>query len=141
MQNGVTTKNRFATTPKSYYSPIYDDALRSFVIQCEKGIKREIYETGDGCFIDVERLSTTIRNRLFADLIINNFYHWVEIFQNAKTYENTYYHEIPFDPLKQLQEVYINLNNFVNNRQLTYIRSKENFQKTSLWCDVVGRYI
>ncbi|PFH91406.1 hypothetical protein [Bacillus sp. AFS088145] len=141
VQNGFTNKNRFATTPKSYYSPLFEDALSSIVNQCEKAIRREIEEIGDGHFLDIERLSTSIRNRLFADLIINNFYHWVEIFNNVKTYEVTYYHEIPFDPLKPLQEVYINLNNFIKNRQLTYIRYKEKSQKSNLWCDVVGRYI
>ncbi|MFF2876160.1 hypothetical protein ACFVR2_07555 [Gottfriedia sp. NPDC057991] len=141
VQNGFTTKNRFATTPKSYYSPIFDDALRSFMRQYEKAIMRLIEEIGDGLVHEVEWLSTCIRNRLFADLVLNNFYQWVGIYKNAKTYEVTYYHEIPFDPLLPLQEVYININNFVNNRQLIYIRCKDKFQKSRLWCDLVGRYI
>ncbi|MES9685706.1 hypothetical protein ABWK22_22930 [Gottfriedia acidiceleris] len=47
VQNGFTTKNRFTTTPKSYYSPLYDYALCSFMNQFEKAIRRQIEEIGD----------------------------------------------------------------------------------------------
>jgi len=75
-----------------------------------------------------------------CELILNNYYQWVETFKNAKNNEITYFNNIPFNPIKLLQNVYVNLSK-LQNKQISYINCIGKFNKSKLWCDVVGDYL